>query len=207
MRLNTIIFALTALALTFFAALALRLHLISEAGSVWAFDRYAALVAAILFALILAAILWLWRAYMKASQSVAALYGETARQRTELAALRAETAAMLDDLEEGVLLCDTDHRILVGNAAATWLIGEQTAEDAEAGVRLPVEPLNEALNRLREALSQDRDTSARHTTTLTLTAPDGRSVTARMAAVTTPDGTLTGYVLALGAAQPSGDEA
>jgi len=132
---------------------------------------------------------------------------ETAKAMAAAAARADEDVARLEavlrDLSEGVIVADLEHRVVLYNRAALWLVdapdrlglGRSVFDVIEAGA---VEATLADLRALDETNAESGADG--HTASLEcLTVPRGMSLEARMALVREHEGGVTGYVLTIAA--------
>jgi len=130
---------------------------------------------------------------------------ETAKAMAAAAARSEATVARLEailrDLSEGVIVADLDHRVVLYNRAALWLVDAPDRLGLGRSLFEVVEPgaVEATLGDLRGLAGEDgRAGGERHTASLEcLTVPDGAALEARMALVRDGAGAVTGYVLTI----------
>ncbi|HUU66750.1 MAG TPA: exonuclease domain-containing protein [Methyloceanibacter sp.] len=132
---------------------------------------------------------------------------ETAKAMAAAAARSGEDVARLEailrDLSEGVIVADLEHRVVLYNRAALWMVdapgrlglGRSLFEVLERGA------VDATLSDLRGLAEEDADKQiGGHTASLEcLTVPAGVALEARMALVRGGEGSVTGYVLTVAA--------
>lgn len=130
---------------------------------------------------------------------------ETAKAMAAAAARADETVARLEailrDLSEGVIVADLDHRVVLYNRAALWLVDAPERLGLGRPLFEVIEPgtIEATLADLRSLVGNDEGTRiGGHTVSLDcLTVPDGAALEARMALVRDGEGAVTGYVLTI----------
>jgi len=113
----------------------------------------------------------------------------------------ARLEAILRDLSEGVIVADLEHRVVLYNRAALWLVDAPERLGLGRSVFEVVEPgAVEAILADLQGLADD-DAESRvggHTASLEcLTVPEGAALEARMALVRDHEGAVIGYVLTI----------
>jgi DNA polymerase III epsilon subunit family exonuclease len=130
---------------------------------------------------------------------------ETAKAMAAAASRAGEDVARLEailrDLSEGVIVADLEHRVVLYNRAALWLVdapdrlglGRRLFDVIEAGA------VEATLADLRALAEKDEENGiSGHTASLEcMTVPDGAALEARMALVRDGDGGVSGYVLTI----------
>lgn len=121
----------------------------------------------------------------------------------------ARLAALLQDLHEGVLVCNLRHQILLYNQRARTLLAGSYKGGADAGSDLGLgrsllnlvtrEPVLHTLDRLvrRVADGRHRDHADGTTAGFVVATADGRLIQGRMAAIVGAEDAVTGYVVTL----------
>jgi DNA polymerase III subunit epsilon len=121
-------------------------------------------------------------------------------EAAEMGGQKAWLESILQNLTEGVFVCNPQHRIMLYNAAAVSLVGlpERVGLGRDLGGALDVGPLNHSLSGLE--LRHEADPGLRHESAAPFvcsTADGGRVFHGRMALLIAASGAVSGYVVTL----------
>lgn len=108
--------------------------------------------------------------------------------------------SILQNLNEGVFVCNHQHRIMLYNAAAVSLVGapEHVGLGRDLGAVLDIGPLGHSLSRLELRLEADPEARHEISAPFVCSTRDGAQVFhGRMALLIAPGGSISGYLVTL----------